>query len=74
MSCWYIQGRREPNLGLGPAQILRISVFVNSKTDGKNAAVLSEFRCDLKKKKKKIFGVPRTDFFVSFRWALCWAP
>ena len=28
--------------GPGAAQILRISGFVNSKTDGENAAVLSE--------------------------------
>ena len=35
------QGRREPNLGPGPVQILRISGFVNSKTDRKNAIGLS---------------------------------
>ena len=28
--------------GPGPAQILRISGFVNSKTDGENATVLSQ--------------------------------
>ena len=42
LSWWHSQGRREPNVGPGPAQILRISGFVNSKTDGENAAVLSE--------------------------------
>ena len=31
------QGRREPNEGPGSAQILGISGFVNSKTDGENA-------------------------------------
>ena len=46
------QGRREPNVGPGPAQIWRISGFVNSKTDGENAAVLSELGCDLQKKKR----------------------
>ena len=46
-----VQGRREPNVGPGPAQIWRISGFVNSKTEGENAAVLSELWCDLKKKK-----------------------
>ena len=44
---------REPNVGPEPAQILRISGFVNSKTDRKNATVLSGFSCDLKKKKNK---------------------
>ena len=34
---FHSQGRREPNVGPGPAQILRISGFVNSKTDGENA-------------------------------------
>ena len=33
-----MQRRREPNVGPGPAQIWRISGFVNSKTDGENAA------------------------------------
>ena len=47
-----MQGRREPNVGPGPAQIWRISGFVNSKTDGENAAVLSELLFDLQKKKK----------------------
>ena len=83
------QGRREPNVGPRPAQILRISGFVNSKTDGENATVLSGFWCDLKKKrsrknvtvfsrfwsdlKKKVFGLPHTDFSVSLRWAF-WSP
>ena len=49
------QGRREPNVGQGPAQICRISGFVKPKIYGKNAAVWSEKRCDLKKKKKKVF-------------------
>ena len=31
------QGHREPNVGPGSAQILGISGFVNSKTDGENA-------------------------------------
>ena len=43
---WFYRGgtarAAEPNVGPGPAQILRISGFVNSKTDGENAAVLSE--------------------------------
>ena len=35
-----MQGRREPNVGPGPAQILRIPGFVNnSNTDGENATV-----------------------------------
>ena len=38
--------------GQGPAQICRISGFVKPKIYGKNAAVWSEKRCDLKKKKK----------------------
>ena len=33
------QGRREPNVGPGPAQIHWISGSVNSKTDGENAAL-----------------------------------
>ena len=37
-----IQGRRKPNVGPGPAQISRISGFVNTKTDRENAAVLSK--------------------------------
>ena len=45
-------GRRERNVGPGSAQILRISGFVNSKTDGENALVLSGFSCDLQKKRK----------------------
>ena len=45
------RGHREPNVGPWPAQKLRIFGFVNSKTDGKNATVLSQFLCDLKKKK-----------------------
>ena len=36
------QRRREPNVGPGPAQIRRISGFVNSKTDREHAAFLSE--------------------------------
>ena len=44
------QGRREPNVGPGPAQMWRNSGFVNSETDGDNAAVLSKLWCDLKKK------------------------
>ena len=42
LSTAYIQGRREPNVGPGPAQICRISGFVKSKIDGENAAVWSE--------------------------------
>ena len=38
-----MQGSREPNVGPGPAQILRIFGFVNSKTDGENATVQSKF-------------------------------
>ena len=35
-----MQGRREPSMGLGPVQILRIPGFVNnSKTDRENATV-----------------------------------
>ena len=41
--CWHFQGRREPNVGPRPAKILRIFGFANSKTDGENATVLSEF-------------------------------
>ena len=41
-------GRREPNVGPGPAQICRISGSVKPKIYGKNVAK----RCDLKKKKK----------------------
>ena len=37
------QGRREPNVDQRPAQILRISGYVNSKTNGENATVLSGF-------------------------------
>ena len=46
------QGRREPNVGPGPAQICRISGFVKPKIYEKNAAVWSEKRCDLQNKKK----------------------
>ena len=49
-------GRREPNVGPGPAQIWRISGFVNSKMDGENATVWSEKWCDLKKKKGGLQG------------------
>ena len=45
-----MQERREPTVSPGPAQILRISGLVNSKTDGENAAFLSELWCDLQKK------------------------
>ena len=51
LSWWHSQGRTEPNVGPGPAQIWWISGFVNSKTDRENAAVLSELWCNLKKKK-----------------------
>ena len=34
---WCNQGRPEPNVGPESAQILGISSFVNSKTDGENA-------------------------------------
>ena len=37
-----IQGRREPNVGPGTAQIRRNCGFVKSKIDGENAAVWSE--------------------------------
>ena len=37
------QGRREPNVGPRSAQILRISSFVNSETEGEYATVLSGF-------------------------------
>ena len=47
---YHRQGRREPNVNPGPAQILRISGFVNSKTGGENATVLSGFSRDLQKK------------------------
>ena len=45
-----LQVRQKPNVGPGPAQMSRNSGFVNSKTDGDNAAVLSKLWCDLKKK------------------------
>ena len=50
------QGHREPNVGPWPAQKLRIFGFVNSEADGKNVTVLSQFLCDLKKKRKGLQG------------------
>ena len=59
-------GRREPNVGPGSAQIIRVSAFVNSKTDGENAIVLSWFSCDLQKKKSLHGRIPLfcTDCYV----------
>ena len=54
-------------MGPGPAQIWRISGFVNSKTDGENAAGLSELWCDLQK--KKVFTENLTVFLVEIRWS-----
>ena len=51
------QGRREPNMGPGSAQILQISGFVKSKTNGQNATDLSGFWCDLQKKRSSVFHV-----------------
>ena len=59
------QGCREPNVGPGPAQIWRISRFVNSKTEWENGAVLSELWCDLQ---KKVFTEIQTVFPVEIRW------
>ena len=41
--CSYKQGRREPNVRPGPAQILSISGFVYSKTEAENATGFSGF-------------------------------
>ena len=38
-----LQGRREPDVGPGSAQILGISGFVYSTTQGENATVFSGF-------------------------------
>ena len=65
----YIQGRREPNVGPGLAQIWRISGFVNSKTDGENPALLSELWCDLQKKNNKVFTKILAVFPVEIRWS-----
>ena len=48
--CNSYTGAPEPNVGPGSAQILSISGFVNSKTNGENATVLFGFGCDLQKK------------------------
>ena len=37
------------------------------KSSRKNATVFSKISCDLK---KKVFGLPHTDFSLSFRWVL----
>ena len=47
---YHIQGRREPKMGPGSAQILLISGFVLSKTAEENGAIFSGFSCNLKKK------------------------
>ena len=62
-----MRGRREPNVGPGPAQIWRISGFVNSKTDGK----IPQFcpNCDMILKTKKDLQASHADFSVSFRWS-----
>ena len=44
------QGRREPRVGPGTAQILRISGFVQSKSGKENGTLFSGFSSDLKKK------------------------
>ena len=62
---WDSQGRREPNVGPGPAQICQISGFVKSKIYEKKAAVWSEKRCDLKK--KKVFTEIETVFPAKLR-------
>ena len=49
------QGRRESNVGPRPAQIWRISGFVNCKTDEDSASVLSKLWCDLQQKKKGLY-------------------
>ena len=56
-----VTGAPRANVGPGPPQIWRVSGFVNSKTDGENAAFLSELWCDLQ--------ASHGNFSVSFRWA-----
>ena len=51
-TCDYVQGRREPNVGPGLAQILDISSFAYSKTEGENATVFPDFDVISKKNKK----------------------
>ena len=46
------QGRREPRMGPGTAQILRISGFVQSKTGKENGTLFSGFSSDLQNKKR----------------------
>ena len=46
------QGRREPRVGPGTAQILRISGFVQSKTNKENGTLFFGFSSDLQNKKR----------------------
>ena len=43
----HTQGRLEPKMGPGSAQILRISGFVQSKTAEENGTIFSGFLCGL---------------------------
>ena len=64
----YLQGRREPRVGPGTTQILRISGFVQSKTSKENGTLFHGFSSDLKKK-KKVFTKIETFFLSKFRWS-----
>ena len=59
------QGRREPRVGPGTTQILRMSGFVRSKTSKKNATLFSGFSNELQK--KKVFSEFKTVFLSKFR-------
>ena len=66
----FAQGRREPNVGPGPAEIWRISGFVNSKTDGENARYMNSNGFSgqnrVISKKKKVFSEILTVFPIEF--------
>ena len=58
---YHWQGRREPNVGPGPAQMWRNCGFVKSKTDGENAA----------DGKKKVFSEISTVFQAKIKLFAC---
>ena len=64
---YHQQGRRETNMGPGPAQIWRNSGLVKSKIGGEKAALWSEKWCDLQK--KKVFTEILTIFPAEIRWS-----
>ena len=73
---YFGQGRREPRVGPGTAQILRITILCSPKQARKMAHFSPDFQVIAKKKKvfKERFSVFHFDGPYEAHWALSWVP